>query len=118
MTTIVTRLDTLDAAALTPIVRQALDRPAAIVTEWQYRSLGILTGTATGGLYLFTGTARDGAASLLPWAAVLKITGRPARGDGGMTDPTHGLYWKREALLYQSDLLADLPGGLRGPRCY
>ncbi len=27
-------------------------------------------------------------------------------------------YWRREALLYTSGLLDDLPGGLRAPRCY
>src|SRR3954465_4515434 len=94
------RLQALDAAALTPIARQALARPAAMVTEWQYRQLGIPTGTATGGRHVLPGAARDGAAPRLPWAAVLKIPGRPAQGDEGMIDPQHGLYWKREALVY------------------
>jgi hypothetical protein len=34
-----------------------------------------------------------------------------------VNQPTSWAYWCREALLYRSGLLADLPGELRAPRC-
>jgi hypothetical protein len=33
-------------------------------------------------------------------------------------DPGHPLYWRREALVYRSGWLDELPGQLRAPRCY
>ncbi len=50
---------------------------------------------------------------------VLKVLSLTSEGSTPATSSeTHVLYWKREALVYQSDLLDDLPGGVRGPRCY
>ncbi len=33
-------------------------------------------------------------------------------------DQTHWNYWKRETLVYQSDLLETLPEGMVAPRCF
>jgi hypothetical protein len=113
------RLLTLDAAALAPIVRQVLARPAATVEIWQYTQIKLGMGMMTGGVYRFTGTARAEGGAPLPWSVVLKII---SQGDGPaaalLADPHHGLYWKREALAYHSGLLDDLPGGLAAARCY
>jgi len=62
---------------------------------------------------VLTGTARVGAAER-PWSAVLKVVAPAA----GQDDPADGLYWRREALLYGSGLLDDLPGRVCAPRCY
>jgi hypothetical protein len=48
---------------------------------------------------------------------------RPPAGAGtgfslSDSDPSHQLYWKREALVYASQLLHDLPAGLAAPRCF
>jgi hypothetical protein len=56
------------------------------------------------------------------WSAVLKMAQSPANvgavdmGEGD--DPTHWNFWKRDMLLFQSDLLDHLPPGLAAPRCF
>ena len=55
-------------------------------------------------------TTRDG---VKPWSLILKVI-QPTTGS---QEPWRRDYWKRELLVYQSDLLADLPGGLAAPRC-
>lgn len=49
---------------------------------------------------------------MLPNSAVLKVV------DGSRRDDADGGwdYWRREASAYESELLADLPGGLSAPR--
>lgn len=48
------------------------------------------------------------------WSLILKVVG-PASGSQSPADTN---YWKREVLLYQSGLLADLPPTLVAPRCF
>ena len=47
---------------------------------------------------------------------------RPPAGGPGFSlsgnDPGAQTYWKREALVYGSGLLGDLPAGFSAPRCY
>lgn len=52
-------------------------------------------------------------AGVKPWSLILKVI-QPTTGS---QEPWQRDYWKRELLVYQSDLLADLPGGLAAPRC-
>ncbi len=68
---------------------------------------------ADSGVYLLAGNALVGN-WVAPWSVVLK----EVRATLYNQDP-HGIqYWKREALLYKSGVLADLPGGLSAPKCY
>jgi hypothetical protein len=106
------------AARLAAIVRAALHDPSASVLAWRRETLRASLGAATGGAHLFSGTARCRAGDL-PWKAVRKLL-RPPRGtrhDRGARDPAHFAYWRREALAYDSGLLAGLPDGLAAPRC-
>jgi hypothetical protein len=64
------------------------------------------------GVFRVSGEALDGA-QRLPWRLILKIAA--STGEDG---PTNAVYWKREALAYQSGLLRSLPGNLRAPACY
>lgn len=54
-------------------------------------------------------------------SAILKVV---AHSDDGHPNwrsgrsPTHWYYWRREALAYETRLLASLTGGLRAPACY
>jgi hypothetical protein len=96
-------------------VRVALGEPAAALTVWQAAPLGMNAGmfAMERRLYLLTGTARAGAVER-PFRLVLKVfTPAPDRHDPVRID-----YWQREALLYRSGVLEDLPGSLRAPRCY
>ena len=78
------------------------------------------------GIWRVSGSATTAVGEIRDWSAILKISRSPV---GGMTprgvapagwgeDPRHWNYWKREALAYQSGILADLPGGVAAPRCY
>jgi hypothetical protein len=40
------------------------------------------------------------------------------RPEADKNNPSGHHYWKREALLYESGLLDDLPTGLMAPRCF
>jgi hypothetical protein len=57
--------------------------------------------------------------SQLAWSLVLKVISLGASDvSHASPDESHELYWKREALAYQSGLLDDLPGGITTARCY
>ncbi|MCD6289880.1 MAG: hypothetical protein J7M34_05195, partial [Anaerolineae bacterium] len=60
------QLEGLDAARLTPIVRQVLDTPTAVVMEWKTERLsgGIGMGTA---VYHLSGQAQDDGQTT-PWS--------------------------------------------------
>jgi len=48
---------------------------------------------------------------------VLKVVHQSDGPFGGTADPDHPNYWAREALIYRSGILEDLPG-VRAPRCF
>jgi hypothetical protein len=98
-------------ADLTNLVRQAFGAPTLDIVEWTCRMLH--GGVQSGGVYRFEGTARR-QAEHVGWSVVLKVL--PAAPESA--DPSFGVYWKREALAYQSGLLANLPGGLAAPGCF
>ncbi|MBI4927110.1 MAG: phosphotransferase [Anaerolineae bacterium] len=92
-------------------VRCCLDRPDAPLTDWQDAPLQHAAAVeTTGGLFRISGHAGG-----LPFSVVLKVVLRPGED---CLDPQELCYWRREALAYQTSLLADLPGGVRSPRCF
>src|SRR4051794_39445907 len=99
-----------DAGRLREVVRGALGEPGAVVEVWD---LVPSQSTVSRSLCLLNGKARVGAVEH-SWRVVLKVLRPVADQD----DPTHIFYWEREALLYHSGFLDDLPAGLRAPRCY
>lgn len=112
----------IDKSMLTPIVRQALQRDRVEVMDWQVSQLGGGAGNPVSlGLYRFAGSGLD-RDERVPWSVILKIIQSPANvgwtnmGEGD--DQTHWNYWKRELLVYRSDLLTTLPEGMAAPRCY
>jgi hypothetical protein len=112
----------LDEATLTPVLRQALGSPTARLAAWRYEPVAYtVINRITGGLYRLTGTA-TASTGTAPWSVFLKIL-QHAAPDAASTfnasdDETHWNYWRREALVYASDLLDDLPATLGAPRCY
>ncbi|MGD2147348.1 MAG: phosphotransferase [Anaerolineae bacterium] len=112
----------IDRATLTLAVRRALARSTAEVLDWQTTPLPGGEGNPVSlGLYRISGLAMDQGRTRA-WSLVLKMAQSPANvgavdmGEG--EDGTHWNYWKREMLLYQSDLLDHLPQGLAAPCCY
>lgn len=112
----------IDAQTLQPLLRRALGREHFEVQNWTVRQMGGGAGNPVSlGLYRFSAQGTDGP-ECLNGSLILKIIQSPANlgwhnlGEG--QDGAHWNYWKREPLLYQSDLLDHLPAGLAAPRCY
>jgi hypothetical protein len=109
----------LDTKTLTPLVRAILDHGAAEVMNWEV--IPIVQGRASpAAVYRIAGNAqtKDG---VLPWSLVLKESNPPTAstvGDKPSNDPKSWWYWKRELLLYQSGLFAELPEGFVTPQVY
>jgi hypothetical protein len=115
------RLQELDRATLTPLVRDALGREAIQVIDWEQQALHGGAGLG-GSVHRFTGTARE-RDQVVPWSLILKIRCAPAythdaRAVFDQAELSSPFYWKREWLAYDSGTLQDLPGGLCAPRCY
>lgn len=109
----------VDPVTLTGVVRRALHSDTVEITDWQHTRLHYSEiNPASGGLYRFAGSGKEGE-KLLSWAVVLKIACCPEFGRAGASSHhAHWNYWKREVLAYQSGLLVSLPPGLTAPRCY
>ncbi len=107
-----------DPAVLTRAVCAALGSDTIAIERWQVRPAGASAGAATAGVYRVSGTADDRGA-LVQWAIMLKVI-RPAAAawNPAARAIDHPIDWKREALAYESGLLADLPGGIVAPRCF
>lgn len=112
------QLPILDRQMVTGLMCQVLGRQEIELLKWQIQEMSDWTGAATSGVYRVSGTGRDQGQEV-EWSLILKAISRtPAGKAPAGSEQEHVLYWKREALVYQSDLLDDLPGGLRGPVCY
>ncbi len=103
-------------------LRQLVASATAEPVAWRLEQLsGGFGNPVSLGLYRVSGEGQDGGRAFT-WSLVLKMAQSPANVGmpdlGGGDDVTHWNYWRREALLYQSDLLARLPSGLAAPRCY
>src|SRR5260370_31676087 len=96
----VDRLQTIDGAMLTNLVRRAMRSETLEVVDWHYAAIDGGGGHATGGVYRFAGSARD-RGEAVPWSLVLKVT-CSAGGD----DPASSGHGKRELHPYTSGLLA------------
>jgi hypothetical protein len=106
-------LQAIDPAVLTEVVRQDQRSPGFEITEWTVKRLSDKGIANPDGLFLFSGQGHDERGTR-PWSVVLKIL-----QDSGEEENIHDLfYWKREALLIQSGLLADVPGPVVVPRYY
>jgi hypothetical protein len=112
------RVEAVDNHTLTPLVRQLLRDDRAEIVSWNKRAVsGGTSSEVVGGYgaYYFEGTARSDE-EVVPWLLILKVLGKAP--EAGSEDPHDWNYWKREILVYQSDLLADLSGHFSAPRCF
>jgi hypothetical protein len=110
---ILQRLNTVDAAILTDVVRQDQRSSSFIITNWSVQRLRDQGIANPDGLWLFSGRGHN-SHNERPWSVVVKIFIRPEQ-ESASADL---YYWKREFLLAQSRLLERLPGPVRAPRFY
>jgi hypothetical protein len=109
------RLDQLTAAALAPVVRNALQDDHAWPLTWEFDALDWTGNPATVGLFRLVGIARTSDGGEVPWIVVLKVVADvDLTGDPLIDRYTHESegfsYWKREALAFSSGLLVGWPG--------
>ena len=102
----------IDRHTLTRWVQEILGRDDVEVGEWDCE---IVTGGAeqTTALYRLAGEVAISEGPQ-PWSLILKTHSLAPEHN----DPEGVWYWKREARVYESGLLDELPGGLRAPRCF
>ncbi len=99
---------------ITDALRQAAGDPHIEPADWHYEALKPGVGSATAGIWRIIVNA-NGA----QWPLILKIISAAETGLSPAGQAiSHPLYWKREALAYQSGLLDTLPGAVTAPRCY
>ena len=102
---------------LVPILKKSTGQE--VVSTGEVKVQQISTGGGfNDGIFRYSGTAtaKNGE---VPWSIIVKVISPnnpslPADKD----DPASWGYWKREAALYNSDILADLPVGLSVPRLF
>ena len=109
-------LDELNEAALASAVKRAVGRTDIVLLRWHSRSIHDPFNRSTAGLYRIAGTARAGD-ELIPWSVVLKVVRSSDDSFGGAADVSDANYWAREALLFESRTLQELPG-VRAPSCF
>lgn len=100
----------LEPSMLAPLVGRLLT--AEVVGLYDCSAQPLEGGFSGSPLYRVQGQANT-RAGVKPWSLILKVI-QPTTGS---QEPWQRNYWKREVLVYQSDLLADLPGDLAAPRC-
>ncbi len=102
----------IDPAFLTGVLQNAFGNPQVVLGEWDIQPLyaGLEYSSR---LYRIKGQAQL-AGIPRAWSLILKIV----QPDAANSDPQGYSYWQREALIYQSGLLKDLPGGITAPDCY
>jgi hypothetical protein len=106
----------MDEAALARAVSKAVGSETIEVVDWCRDSIHAAFNQSTGGVYRITGTGRDGS-RMVPWSVILKIVHASDDPFGGGRSPSGSNYWKREAEIYRSGILEDLPS-IRAPRCF
>ena len=113
-----TYLRNISAADLAPLVAQALHVSSVHVIDWQIAPLGGGSANyAEGGIgvYRLFGAAQTNE-GIVHWSIVAK--GASGSAQSGSSDPTAPTYWKRETLVYESGLVANLPGELVAAGCF
>jgi hypothetical protein len=104
---------TPEVSSLRRAFQRANDDDSLDVARWDASPLAPGLGAAEDGLRRYTVTPVGGQVSRVN-TLILKIARPSAIG----MDPRSWVFWKREALTYESNLLADLPDGLAAPTCY
>ena len=107
------KLESIDSAVLTGVVRQDQRSPHFEITSWSVAKLSDQGAINPDGLFCFSGAGHDPQGSR-PWSVVVKVV----KDMGWSDDPGFNWYWKREVLAYESGFLANLPGPLRAARGY
>lgn len=102
-------------AQLTTCVKQIIGESNIEIVSYTCNDLNYKTPNfTTAGIFHLQGIASMNHEQL-PWSIIIKII----KSDSEEKDnPHHHNYWRREALVFQSKILEELPGYIKTPKCY
>lgn len=103
---------TIEHSTLSTLVRTQLQDRGAELIDWRCQPIDGGTGEGLG-LWRVSGRANQ-QGQVTVWSLVLKILS-PQTSGSAINDWN---YWRREAHVYESGLLQELPSGLATVRCY
>ncbi|MCB0187765.1 MAG: phosphotransferase [Caldilineaceae bacterium] len=109
------QIDAVDTQILLPLVRQVLRQESAVLNQWT--KTPIHSSGTFGIVTRFRGEATVTGEPQL-WSLILKVVHNASDAPLDRSNPSNSRYWQREPLVYQSDLLTDLPDGFAAPCCY
>lgn len=105
----------VDLGILHQCVSKILNERVNCVKSWEFDSIVCKSlNFTTEGVYRIHGIA-DIMGKEVPWAVVVKVI-KP--GQVEMNDPWYHNYWRREALVNQSDILVKLPDVINTSQCF
>lgn len=106
-----TCIQQIDPARLVEVVSLLLEKKTIRMVDWAAKPIhgGMDKNNA---LIRCQGHVEEGGQNL-SWSLVIKICNRVSDNE----DPKGYQFWKREALVYQTNLIGRLPGNLHAPRC-
>lgn len=105
-----------DRSDLAEVVSRVLGTGPVEIVDWRCTPMQSPFNQTTARIERINGTALTGNGSTT-WSVVRKGLQCTDDAFGGTEDPSGASYWKREALIYRSGLLNELPG-IVAPRCY
>lgn len=109
------QLKAIDQTILTDIVCKDQGCSDLEIVDWKVEPLSHQKViTTTGGLFRFSGLARN-KQEQLPWTVILKCINNPKPRK---QEPGGWSYWRREAEVFKSEFLGQLPSGVRAPLFY
>ena len=110
----------IDSKTLNELARKARNDPSLKIVDWSCTKIKGSGHPITAGVYRFSGTGRTGAKQQ-HWSIILKIVRwqdlTDLLGQDFSAIPEHVTYWKREALVFQLNILGDCTEGLVPVRC-
>ncbi|MFF2885938.1 phosphotransferase [Paenibacillus sp. NPDC057967] len=102
----------IEPACIQSKLQQIVPSEIRQLISWSCSPLG--EGKEESSVYRVTCTIQLQDGSRGDYSLILKI----AKPDSMRDKADHYFYWKREALVYQSGMLSQLPEGIRAPQCY
>ncbi|WP_096271470.1 oxidoreductase family protein [Paucisalibacillus globulus] len=106
---------TIDLDILHMCVKKILKKEDFLILNWRVNPIKSRTQNfTTSGIYRLCGLARVEGADTT-WSLIIKVVEQEAEEKN---NPNHFNYWKREALVFKSGLLNELPKVIQTPDCY
>ncbi|TLS50736.1 DUF1679 domain-containing protein [Paenibacillus antri] len=105
----------IDVDRLQAISNRILTEESAVLMDWSCHPIGPRANNfVTAGVFRISGNTRLRNGAVRAWSVIVKVVREDPRRD----DPAHYNYWRREILVYDSELLRNLPANIVAPQCY